>query len=69
VATHIEAAESAKLSQKLPKALVLAPSAVFLKKPSTLYSLEVTDANTSRLRAPKSGAWLILACQIFDYVV
>jgi hypothetical protein len=55
VTTHIEAAESAKLSQKLPKALVLAPLAVFLKKPSTLYSLEVADPNTSRLWIPKSG--------------
>lgn len=42
------------------------PSAVFLEKTFKVHDLELADANTSRLLVPKSGARLILACQIFD---
>jgi hypothetical protein len=41
-------------------------SAVFLEQTLKVYDLEYADANTPRLWVPKSRAWLILACQIFD---
>jgi hypothetical protein len=54
-AMHVEAAESEKLCQNLPRTLVLAPSAVFLDELLKVYDLEFADANTSRLWVPQSA--------------